>query len=508
MPVSQYPPAPALEHLTDKALRSRLVNLRESVAPILANNALLHFTDHSVNHSDNLAKFLDDLIRPLQSTPQRLTQDELFIVYAACYLHDIGMQFEKAYETQVISDLNLKTSWNDIPLEEQQKIIRQNHAAISAEMMRDSVNAQKPIVGIQLTMDYFPNYVAAISEGHTLPIESPRYRALTVDGPNLRIELLSGLLRIADILDLSRRRANRAKALTLALSLESQTHWWRHHYTEDIVIDQNTKLVSVWFDFPPTHANEYRKVVPQIQMPWIEAEFQRQSPVFHRYGLGWSVGSVISDRADSIAEPMPDSVLAEMLKQLYLQLKRDEEQHSQMVVKLFEDAQPHIDRRIAELEARRGTISPGEYLREASRIASDLREIGAVRTALQLLTSGDADSEKELAATERLAIAAQRAVLMREDGDTTRAFETLRALVPLADSLPDGNFEKFLFWKTWANSLVDAFAYEPAIAALNRAIALATSQQEKDALSVRLAEIQFLLGNVQVAFDTSSDSVS
>src|SRR5205085_7956085 len=107
---------------------------------------------------------------------------------------------------------------------------------------------------------YFPNYVAAISEGHTLPIESSRYKTLTADGPNLRIELLSALLRIADILDLSRRRANRPKALTLNLSLESQTHWWRHHYTEDIVIDQNQKLVSVWFDFPRTRAAEYRKV--------------------------------------------------------------------------------------------------------------------------------------------------------------------------------------------------------------------------------------------------------
>lgn len=43
---------------------------------------------------------------------------------------------------------------------------------------------------------------------------------------------------------------------------------------------------------------------------------------------------MIKDRADSIAEPMPDSVFAEMLKQLYLQLKHDEQQHSEMVVKL------------------------------------------------------------------------------------------------------------------------------------------------------------------------------
>src|SRR5437588_5246824 len=151
-------------------------------------------------------------------------------------------------------------------------------------MVRNSLNATAPIIGIQLTVDDFPTYIAAFSECHTLPTESARDKALTQPGPNLRIELLSGLLRIADILDLSRRRANRAKAITLALSLESQTHWWRHHYTEDITIDQNQKLVSVWFDFPKSHDAEYRKVVPQIQMPWIQEEFMRQTPVFHRYG--------------------------------------------------------------------------------------------------------------------------------------------------------------------------------------------------------------------------------
>src|SRR5437870_13857520 len=131
MPTSQFAPPPAFEHLTDEAIRARLVNLRESVAPILSSNVLLHFTDHSVNHSDSLARFVDDLIRPLQCSDQRLSPDELFILYAACYLHDIGMQFEKANETQVIAALNLVTPWHDIPLEDRQNMIRQNHAAIS-----------------------------------------------------------------------------------------------------------------------------------------------------------------------------------------------------------------------------------------------------------------------------------------------------------------------------------------------------------------------------------------
>ena len=505
MPTTQTPHSPAFVHIKDEGVRSRLINLRESVAPILANNLLPHFTDHSVAHSDSLARYVDDLILPLQATEQMLSEDELFILYAACYLHDIGMQHGKANETKVIADLNLLTSWKDLNPQQHSELIRQHHAAISAEMVRTSLNATAPVIGIQLTVDYFPTYIAALCEGHTLPTESARYKALTQPGPKLRIELLSGLLRIADILDLSRRRANRARTLTLALSLESQTHWWRHHYTEDITIDQNQKLVSVWFDFPKSHDAEYRKVVPQIQMPWIQEEFMRQTPVFHRYGFGWSITSVNSDRPDSGSEIMPDAVMAEMLKQLHRQLKRSEEEHRQMVVKLLEDSQPHIDRRIDELESRKEAITPGDYLRETSKIAADLSEIGGRRSARRLLSSAYHAGQTELDAGERLEITTQLVSLLREDDDTRGVIGALKELVPLADALPDTDPRKLSFWKTWASSLVEAFAYNEAITAFNRAIELSPNDAEKDALRAELAELHFLLGNVDEALEISSD---
>ena len=506
MPITQLSQSPPFTHIKDEGVRSRLINLRQSVAPILANNLLHHFTDHSVEHSDSLARYVDGLILPLQSTAEKLSEDELLILYAACYLHDLGMQYEKAYETQVIASLKLSTPWSDLRSERRSDLIRQHHAAISAEMVRASLNATAPIIGLQLTVDYFPTYVAALCEGHTLSTESARYKSLTQPGPNLRIELLSGLLRIADILDLSRRRANRPKALTLDLNLESQTHWWRHHYTEDITIDQSQKMVSVWFDFPKSHDAEYRKVIPQIQMPWIQEEFMRQTPVFHRYGLGWSIASVINDRPDSSAEIMPDAVMAEMLKQLHRQLKRSEEEHRQMVVKLFEESQPHIDRRIDELESRKGAITPGDYLRETSKIAADLSEIGGRRSARRLLSSAYQPGQSELDAGERLEITAQLVSLLREDDDTRAAIGALKELVPLADALPDTDPRKLLFWKTWASSLVEAFAYNEAIAAFDRAIELSGNEPEKDALRAELAELHFLLGNIDEALAISSDS--
>jgi tetratricopeptide (TPR) repeat protein len=498
---------PPFKHVTDLTVKARLVNLRESVAPILANNLLPHFTDHSVAHSDSLARYVDELIQPLQVTEARLNEDELFVLYAACYLHDIGMQHGKAYETKVIADLKLLTPWDGLTPEQQSDLIRRHHAAISAEMVRDSLNAAAPIIGLQLTVDYFPTYVAALCEGHTLPVESERYKSLIKAGPNLRIELLSGLLRIADILDLSRRRANRAKALTLNLGLESQTHWWRHHYTEDITIDQNQKLVSVWFDFPKSHYAEYRKVVPQIQMPWIQEEFARQTPVFHRYGLGWSLTSVINDRPDSAAEPMPDSVMAEMLKQLHRQLKWAEDEHRQMVVKLFEESQPHIDRRLAELESRNSLISRGDYLREVSKIAADLSELGGRRSARRLLRSAYHAGQAELNPGERLEITTQLVTLLREEDDTRGAVGALRELVPLAEALPDSDPRKLLFWKTWATSLAEEFAYTDAIAAFDRAIKLSPNDEEKNALRAELAEVHLLSGNVDEALKISSEDL-
>src|SRR5438046_98010 len=95
-------PAPALRHLRREANRASLVRLRAAVAPILGNNLLPHFTDHSVAHSDSVAELVDHLGGPLQSGQQPLTDPELTILYSARYLHDIGMQYENAGDTEAI----------------------------------------------------------------------------------------------------------------------------------------------------------------------------------------------------------------------------------------------------------------------------------------------------------------------------------------------------------------------------------------------------------------------
>lgn len=486
---------PSFKHLNGHS--SHLVVLRSSVTPILSNRILTHFTDHSVNHSDNVSNLVDDLIEPLQTSKHALTKQELTILYAACYLHDIGMHYEKASETNIIRSLHLTRPWLELPENERRDLLRKYHHNISAEMIMASVGAENPIIGLQMTDQYVPEHVAAISEAHNMPIETERYRELTTDVANVRMGLLSGILRIADILDESRRRATLEQARTLKLDLTSQSHWWRHYYTSDIKIDLNQRLITIWFDFPKERFSEYNSIVPQLQMPWIEAEFNRHLPIFHQFDFGWSVTHVSPNKPYTSAKVMPDSVLSEMWKQITIQRKREDEERQNETLQHFRQSMPYIDRRLIALEARKETITPREFLIETSQIANDLWDMGSKRGASQLLSEAFKDDViRALCPVERLKVGIQLATMFNED-DSRRALGILQRLQQTAEELSDNEEMKFVFWKTYAQNLMNLCGYDDAVHAFTRAMNLAPHDTALQELKAQLTESQLLFGELE-----------
>ncbi len=95
--------------------------------------------------------------------------------------------------------------------------------------------------------------------------------------------------------------------------------------------------------------------------------------------------------------------------------------------------------------------------------------------------------------------------LLRDEDDTRGAVSALKQLVPLAEALPDTDPKKLSFWKTWATSLAEEFAYTEAIEAFNRAIKLSANEEERDTLRADLAELCLLCGNVDDALKISSE---
>src|SRR4051794_3724860 len=109
---------PVWQRLADGTLRGRLASLRAAITPLLNGNYLPSFTDHSVDHSDRLCDLIDKLTEPLN---EQLSEKEAFILYAAAYLHDSGLQHQRADETAVVKAILAARfpgrKWDDLDIE-------------------------------------------------------------------------------------------------------------------------------------------------------------------------------------------------------------------------------------------------------------------------------------------------------------------------------------------------------------------------------------------------------
>jgi len=494
---------PPFKHLHDSTNNTAaLVSLREAVAPILANNLLPHFTDHSIAHSDSLTGLVDDFIEALQGTSYALNEQELIILYGACYLHDIGLQYEKAGETQVIQtalkkeNQPLSLRWEDLSECTRRELLRTYHGRIASDMICRSVNASNPPIGVQLTDRLEPDAIAAITEAHTIDVDSDRYRALTQVRANVRMDLLTGVFRVVDILDASRRRAMREKARTLELDITTQTHWWRHYYTEAISFNHPDKMILLWFDFPSARAQEYSMVVPELQVPAIKDELTRHQTVFNRYSLVWTLDKKITPKAITTSEEMPDAVLLAMLKQLHERQLHEQEQRRQVALHDFRAACPYIYRRLDELDSAKATMALADYVRQRYQLALDMWGWGAKRSAWMLFGSVFDRDGGALPPDERLEVGLGLTSMMVRDDAADHALRVTQTLLGLAENMPEGQANRFKFWEMYAECLVQVCAYPQAVAAFDRALSLAPDSSSKGVLEARLAEIHCLQGEI------------
>jgi hypothetical protein len=489
--MSNLGPAPNWRHLSDATFRAKLTVLRAAVAQILGNNILPHFTDHSVEHSDSVTKLVDDL---LENSAANLTEKELLILYSACYLHDIGMQFEPAGTTDVISSLNLLPPWEQLSTAEKRDLLRDFHNQISAELVRNSVNSASPPIGLQLTDDFGPAYIARLSHAHCIDTNSADYASHIQDEAGIRLTLLSALLRIADILDESRHRAVRERERTLELDLNSQTHWWRHYYTENVTIEPQSRIIKLWFDFPPARKEEYEKIVPLLQIPQIEAELKRHEILLLQNRMGWTLRHESRATPYSAVEEMPEEVLTAMLKQLENRRRAEDEERRLLALTRLQEARPSIERRLKSLEERKPSLEPGAYLLELSNIAFDLFELGGRVSARWALYFRYIEGLQHLSLDNRVRIGMKLLEVLVEDGQVDTMIEVLKRLGPSVQSLPSEDIRRRDYAKLEVKALISACAYPDAKAAIGSALEWA-SPQEAASFTAELAEIELLQGD-------------
>jgi hypothetical protein len=493
----EMPPEP-FSAITSPELRTRLAALRDGVRPVLQIDILHHFTDHGPDHSDRVASLASSLLQPVQASEHPLKDEELFVLFAACFLHDVGMHVE------AIGDLGLvlqtlsrraegPSSWTELDSEQKVALMRDLHHSIGAALVEKSVNSSAPPIGFQLTRADNPGAIAALCEAHGTAYDSERYEALTRPAGGIRCTVLAALLRIADIADESSHRALDSRRSALDLDVASQVHWYRHRYTSEVTVVAQTGALKVTFDFPPDRRQDYAAVVPELHVPEIEEEVRRHTTLLAGFGGSWHVECEISQNPYSSTQLMPDAVLAAMAGQVHNRRINDAHVRQQQELRSFEEVVPLLLRQLEDAATK--ALPPSDYLAVVERVAVNLRGVGAVRTAWNTLFGPYSRLSSTLPAGRRVEMGVLLAELLTESEAPDIALRILAELAPVVSGIGSDAALVSRYRDRLASALIATGEHMGARQLLEEVVRTGSAQEGTTARA-DLADLAFLLGDL------------
>jgi HD superfamily phosphodiesterase len=286
-----------LTHTLDADQRRALENVRAAAERIWASPLHRYYTDHTTAHSERIVTLLDGLTAGMMATPKRLSSTEVYVLLAAAYLHDIGMQNER------FADGDSSTS-SERRLDE----IRAHHNELTAEMIYAVIEDPANAFDIPLARD--PAVVEAtalVAEGHRrVDLSSADYDPLPHGNETLRLRLLAALLRFGDELDIDHRRVDVERMKLLNLPEDSQVHWWKCHYVGGLNIAD--EFIRIAYRFPRDRPDYEEFIVPLVERD-VRAKLAALEEVFRANAVKVAVGRS-QVRLMRLLQPLPPGVEA------------------------------------------------------------------------------------------------------------------------------------------------------------------------------------------------------
>jgi hypothetical protein len=216
-------------------LQTRLNMIIQTVPLFWDQRRYNHFTNHGPSHSERVHR--QKLAQLAQELPEarRLTTDEVFIVSAAAWLYEIGMQSPNL--KPVLSfDCQPGDSLSFSQLQE----IREKKHLLTERLIIDSVRSDYQGPPLQLGLirpaDDYTRLIAEVCRWCSdEPLEDVPV-TLPVNGFDVRVRLLVALLRLADQLYIDRSRVNLDLLQRANLPTKQLARWWAYHYTKTLPI--------------------------------------------------------------------------------------------------------------------------------------------------------------------------------------------------------------------------------------------------------------------------------
>lgn len=277
---------PLIDALEDASpeLAGELSGVYNAALEIWKEPYLSKYTEHGRPHFEQVARNLDSLTAPLQSSNNPLSPEEIYVLLAACCLHDIGMQQDlpdaRAEHAQYAYDL-----------------ILHSHALVGGVERKITLNIQDTNAR---------EAIALVARAHwtSYALKLGNEQFIRDDNSKGRLRLLGTLLAMADLLDLSPIRAKHFRSQHSLLKLDAlgELHQGMHRIVRGLEIvpansklpsdlqfklswrqdDQVTRDISEWV--LTSFSYQWRQLSPELKFlsngairwhtPWVEATFE------------------------------------------------------------------------------------------------------------------------------------------------------------------------------------------------------------------------------------------
>jgi len=222
--------------LSTTSFNSRLDKIKKHAKQIFEKDALHHkyFTLHGIYHSHAIISVLNNLVDGIRPGSE-LNNEEIFLLLASVYLHDVGMLIPYADDEKKAKTI----STPETPFTKED-VIRREHHKRSGEYIIEHAN--------DLDLDHVEKEcVRLICEGHrVVDLGAEDYCDIYIGIIPIRVRFLAALLRFSDELDIPYKRApvKLYEILKEDMPDESQLQWLKHYYTNGIDISTKISLIG------------------------------------------------------------------------------------------------------------------------------------------------------------------------------------------------------------------------------------------------------------------------
>lgn len=284
------------------------------------------YTDHGYEHSQRIINKIAEI---LNQFPQALNEEEIFLLLAGVYLHDIGMQCDikkhpdikelavKKYYAQFDEDYAHGTA-NSFTLQEQYEI-RRNHHLLTGAWIEYSYANETILSNFIKHIDstYLEDLITICIYHSKLSISDCPVKSRFKE---IRLRLVAAILRFGDELDIDKHRVHIETVKEFSYNTENALFWYLHSRTT-ISIKKSAIKISVLLN--DKDYDRYHSYINNVYIQRFKSKNKVLTDIMTQEGINFFISEDSQVEKNSFEEDIPEEIILNIKKMFNDQLQEE-----------------------------------------------------------------------------------------------------------------------------------------------------------------------------------------